>query len=94
MYLQMVLNDENFIISACNTSIVNISHWATYTCIDCAEMQTRIIHLSVCLLALFSNSLCIQQESAVRQMEGLREEVRNLTQRLQKLNSTLQKGRM
>ncbi|CAC5419310.1 unnamed protein product [Mytilus coruscus] len=54
-------------------------------------METGMILLVVYFLSFFSKSLSIQQESTVRQMEGLREEVRNLTQRLQKLNTTLQK---
>ncbi|CAC5419313.1 unnamed protein product [Mytilus coruscus] len=54
-------------------------------------MDSRMILLVVCFLAFFSKSLSIQQVSTVRQMAGLRDEVRNLTQRLQKLNATLQK---
>lgn len=52
-----------------------------------------MIILVVCVFAFFSKSFSFQQKS-VRKMEGLREEVRNLTQRLQKLNATFQKGRM
>lgn len=53
-----------------------------------------MIILVVCVFAFLSKSFSIQQESTIRKIEGLREEVRNLTQRLQKLNATFQKGRM
>lgn len=57
-------------------------------------MDIRMILLVVCVFAFFTKSFSIQQESTVRQMKGLRDEVQNLTQRLQKLNATFQKGRM
>lgn len=58
------------------------------------KMETGMALLVVCFLAFISKSVSIEQESTKRQMEGLREEVRNFTQRLQKMNTTLQKGRI
>ncbi|VDI44975.1 Hypothetical predicted protein [Mytilus galloprovincialis] len=54
-------------------------------------MDIIMILLVVCVFAFFPKSFSIQQESTVRQMKGLREEVQNLTSRLQKLNATFQK---
>ncbi|VDI22866.1 Hypothetical predicted protein [Mytilus galloprovincialis] len=54
-------------------------------------METGMVLVVVCFLAFFSKSLSFQQELTEIKMEGLREEVRNLTQRLQQLNTTLQK---